>query len=181
MAHSKKPAEPAATTKMGRPTAYKAEIAAMILEQLSSGKTLREICRDEGFPSEGAVRGWAVDDREGFAALYQRAREIGCYAIADEIIEVADDGSNDWMERNRADGTKERVIDHEHVSRSRLRVDAKKWLLSKMLPNVFGERVAQQMLGRDGKPVDPASPPGMVFLMDLGDGCGARPIGDAGE
>jgi hypothetical protein len=78
---------------------------------------------------------------EEFSTEYARAREL-CYEHwADEIIDVADDGSNDWMERTRRDGSVETVLDREHVSRSELRINARKWLLSKLLPKKFGDRV----------------------------------------
>ncbi|WP_433995712.1 hypothetical protein [Bradyrhizobium tropiciagri] len=55
--------------KPGRPTLYTAEIAATILGRLSEGQTLRAVCRDEALPAESTVRLWALEDREGFAAV----------------------------------------------------------------------------------------------------------------
>jgi hypothetical protein len=55
--------------------------------------------------------------------------------IADELLEIADDGSNDWMEREK--GGYE--LNAEHIQRSRARIDTRKWLLSKMLPKVYGD------------------------------------------
>lgn len=122
--------------KRGRPCTYDAGIVEQILKRLASGETLRGICRDEGMPPESTVREWALDDREGFAARYARARHLGAYAMADELLEIADDGRNDWIER---DGGK--ALDGEHVQRSRLRADTRKWLLSKQLPQEFGDKL----------------------------------------
>ncbi len=126
---------------MARPSIYTAEIADTILSKLADGQTLREVCRDDAMPDERTVRTWALEDREGFATRYSQAREIGYQSIADEILEIADDGRNDWIERRKDGGEVETVIDHEHLGRSRLRFDARRWLLSKALPKIYGDRL----------------------------------------
>lgn len=118
------------------------EVADNILDGLAEGMTLREVCRQEGMPPESTVRLWVMDDRDGFAAQYARAREIGYQAMADELLEISDDGRNDWVER---DG--EAVYNGDHVARSRLRVDTRKWLLSKALPKVYGDKVGVEHSG----------------------------------
>lgn len=126
---------------MGRPSEYTTEIASEICERLAAGESLRAICRDDGMPSEAAVRGWVIDNREGFAAQYARAREAQAHSIAEELLEISDDGSNDWMERSGKDGEAGWQLNGEHVQRSRLRADTRKWLLSKMLPKVYGDKL----------------------------------------
>ncbi len=134
-----------------RPT-FTPEIGAAICAELETGKTLRDVCRREDFPSEAAVRRWAMLDEGGvFAAQYSRAREIGYHAMADEVLEIADDGSNDWMERTRTDGSTEEVFNSEHFQRSKLRYEARRWLLSKCLPKIYGDKVA--LTGAEGGPL----------------------------
>ncbi len=142
-------------SEKGRPSTYSAEVAAEICRRLSEGQTLREVCRDEAMPSESTVRGWALDDREGFSAQYARSREIGYFSMADEMMEVADDGRNDWMQRTDDNGGTSWQVNGEHIQRSRLRVDTRKWMLSKALPKVFGDKVTQAVVGGDDddKPV----------------------------
>lgn len=140
------------TERRGRPTLYSAKAADRILSELASGRTLREVCRDDGMPAESTVRLWALDDREGFSARYARAREIGYYSMADETIEIADDGSNDWMMRHGDEGAGWQA-NGEHIQRSRLRVDTRKWMLSKVLPKIYGERHAIEHTGKDGGPI----------------------------
>ena len=125
---------------MGRPCTYNAETAREICELLAEGLTLREVCRKEGMPPESTVRLWALDDREGFSAQYARAREIGYHSMADEILEISDDANNDWMERNgeESDGWQ---INGEHIQRSRLRVDSRKWMVGKALPKIYGDKI----------------------------------------
>ena len=139
----------------GRPSTYSQEIADEVCRRLAGGESLRAICRDEGIPDELTVRLWALDDREGFAAQYARAREIQFLAIADELLEIADDGRNDWMQRR---GNDERagweLNGHgEHIQRSRVRIDTRKWMLSKMLPKVYGDKTEVAVTGANGGPV----------------------------
>jgi hypothetical protein len=135
------------------PIEYSVELTSRICSELAEGKTLREVCRSEGMPSEAAVRQWALDNRDGFGAQYARAREIGYLSMADELLEVADDGTNDWMERKNRDGSTSEVENHEVIGRSRLRVDTRKWLLSKALPKIYGEKIQTEITGKDGGPI----------------------------
>jgi terminase small subunit-like protein len=125
----------------GRPTIYTVALAERICEQLCTGRTLRDVCRDLGMPDESTVRLWAQSDRDGFGARYRSAREIGYHAMADELLEIADDSRNDWIERQKANGNSEAVFDRDHVSRARLRVETRRWLLSKALPKIYGDRL----------------------------------------
>jgi len=70
---------------------------------------------------------------------YARAKEEMAEHFAEEMLEIADDGSNDWIERELERGNVIKVADHEHIARSRLRVDTRKWLMSKLLPKRYGE------------------------------------------
>jgi hypothetical protein len=130
-------------------TTYSDTIAATICEQLAGGKSLREICRDESMPAQSTVFKWLAE-QESFSVQYARAREAQAEFMADEILEISDDGSNDWMERQNGDGEPIKVVDHEHISRSKLRVDSRKWLLSKMLPKRYGDKITQEHSGPDG-------------------------------
>lgn len=134
----------------GETHSYSQEIADKVCDELIKGRTLRDVCRDEGMPPESTVRLWAYDDREGFAAQYTRAREIGYHSMADELLDISDDGHNDWMERRGEDDAGWQA-NGEHMQRSRLRVDTRKWLLSKALPKVYGDKLA---IGGD-KTMDP--------------------------
>ena len=115
----------------GRPTKYTDALGAQICERLASGATLRAICRDDGIPSESTVRSWAIDTDHPFSAQYARARETGYSLMADELVEIADGTDSDAV-----------GDDPSVVQRDRLRVETRKWLLSKALPKVYGERTA---------------------------------------
>ena len=62
---------------------------------MAEGESLRAICRDVDTPSEGAVRGWAVRDVDGFGDRYRAARLLLMDYWADQIVDIADDGDLD--------------------------------------------------------------------------------------
>lgn len=90
---------------------------------------------------------WLAQHGE-FQEQYARAREAQADYLAEEILDIADDGTNDWMEREG-----NTLVDHEHISRSKLRVDARKWLMSKLLPKKYGDRQTTEHIGAGGGPV----------------------------
>lgn len=126
--------------KKTRPKKFTPEIEAELLELLASGKTLLQVCEsDEKFPNESYVRRKALEDQE-FGLKYTRAREIGYLRMADELLEITDDGRNDWMTIKRGKEEIE-VVNKEAVERSRLRFMARQWLLSKALPKIYGDKL----------------------------------------
>lgn len=143
---------------MGRETSYTPEIAAEICDRLSTGETLRQICRSAGMPSDASVRRWAMDDVNGFASQYASARDLGLEAMADDLFDITDDGSNDWMERELKNGLVIEVPNTELVMRSRLRADTRKWYLSKLAPKRYGDRLQVDNTSSDGS----MSPGGMT-------------------
>lgn len=131
----------ATENKGGRPSDYTDELAELICLRLAEGESLRSVCRDDGMPSKQAVLRWLARN-EQFRAQYVRAKEEGAEAIAEEMFDIADDGSNDWMEKLDKDG--EAIgyqLNGEHVQRSKLRIDTRKWYLSKILPKKYGDRI----------------------------------------
>ena len=120
--------------KRGRPTEFEQAIADAICQRMALGESLRSICRDEEMPAESTVRLWAVSDRAGFYAQYARARASQMEAMAEDIIDIADDKEED-------------------PQRARLRVDTRKWLMSKIAPKVYGDRTRHELTGRDGGPI----------------------------
>jgi hypothetical protein len=140
-----KPAKPKGPKKpKGRPTIYAKALAAEICKRLAITGNLRVVCRADDMPSEMCVRTWALDDRDGFFSQYARARELGYLSMADELTEISDDDSGDV----KIDGEGNERMDTEFVGRSRLKLDTRKWLLSKALPKIYGDKLA--VTGADG-------------------------------
>ena len=119
---------------------YTPAVGKAICKMLASGMTLNQICKRPWMPPQSTVATWALNPQHPFADKYARAREIGYHRMADAITEIADDARNDFMEIEAKNGGMTTVVDHEVVARSRLRVEARKWLLSKALPKIYGDK-----------------------------------------
>lgn len=126
----------------GRPTDYTQETADIICERLADGESLRTICDDEDMPARSTVFRWLSLHKE-FSDQYARAKEVQAEVLADELISIADDGRNDWMERKDADGENIGWRENgEALRRSALRIDTRKWVAAKLLPKKYGEKIA---------------------------------------
>ena len=137
----------------GRPSEFSQATADIICAELAAGKGLREICAAEDMPSKTSVFRW-LQTNKAFRDQYAQARETQAEVLADELVEIADDGTNDWMERNGKDGESAGwALNGEHVQRSKLRIDTRKWVLSKLLPKKYGDRVTQEISGPEGGPI----------------------------
>jgi len=121
---------------LGRPSLYTEELADKICKRLAFGESLNQICKDEGYPAESTVRLWALEDREGFSAKYVKARALQMEVYADEIIDIADESGFDAQV---VDGRA--VVNGEAINRARLRIDTRKWLMSKIAAKTYGERL----------------------------------------
>lgn len=116
-----------------------ARLVNAIIARVSAGETLTAICRDAGMPSYARVIG-RINQSSDCRAAYAHAREVRNERMADELLDIAEDGTNDYVEKQGRNGTVV-ALNEEHVRRSQLRIDTRKWLLSKLLPARFGERV----------------------------------------
>lgn len=123
--------------KMGRPSDFNQKTADLICARLADGESLRSICRSDNMPHVSTVLRWvAHPDRKEFRDQYAHAREVGLEQMADEILEIADDTRLDTTYNKHGD----EMANNEWIQRSKLRVDARKWILSKQLPKKYGDR-----------------------------------------
>ena len=120
---------------------FRQEVADAICAAIASGASLRKAAHEQGVAAPTVID-W-VNARPDFSEQYARAREKGYALLADEIIEISDDSSSDVVETEHGQKT-----DAEVVARSRLRVDSRKWILSKMLPKVYGEKITTDITGK---------------------------------
>jgi hypothetical protein len=121
-----------------------------VLERIANGESVKAICADKDMPGEKTIYSHLEKD-EAFQQRYARAREAQMDHYAEEIIEISDDSSRDYVEKQNSDGSKYQAFDAEHVQRSRLRVDSRKWLMSKLAPKKYGDKV--QVGGDPGNPI----------------------------
>lgn len=133
---------------MSRPSEFTPEIADAICSRLADGESLRSVCRDECMPDKASVFRW-LRTMPGFCDQYARAKEESADALSDEMLEIADDGRNDWMKRNAGEDAGW-VANGENVQRSRVRLDTRKWLASKLKPKKYGDKVDLTHAGPDG-------------------------------
>jgi hypothetical protein len=123
----------------------------LILEGIAQGKSARAMCIEAGI-SQRVLWNWLANDEE-LMQQYARAKEIGLDYMAEDMLDIADDGSNDWMEKNDPNNPGY-DFNGEHVQRSRLRVDARKWYLSKLAPKKYGDKIVNEHQGGDpDKPI----------------------------
>lgn len=121
-----------------------------VLVLIESGMSLSDACRQPDMPGRRTVT-TKIEADEDFRRKYARAAAIRADLLFDEMLDIADDGTNDWVERCNKDGSTYTELDHEHVQRSRLRIDARKWALSKMNPKKYGDKVEVSGPGENGE------------------------------
>lgn len=114
--------------KVGRPSSYTIEKAAILCRRLTEGESLFSICKDDAMPSLDTVYQWLMKHKE-FAESYARARENQADTLADEINYIAD---------NEPD-----------PDRARVRIDARKWTASKLKPKKYGNVIDITTNGKD--------------------------------
>lgn len=141
---------------MARPTDYSQDLADRICEQLADGKSLRTVCLADDMPDKRSVFRW-LRIHEEFSHQYARAKEESADALSDEMLDIADDGSNDWMASS--DGGQD--YNGDHVQRARLRIDTRKWIASKLKPKKYGDK-----LEVGGDPSNPIKHAVEVHIVD---------------
>lgn len=120
-----------AVKKVGRPHGYTEEKALEICELVADGQSINKISKLPGMPNRSTILKWFRDVPE-FSTMYARAKEIGFEVLADEIIDLADAEVN---------------TDKDQLRRHQLMIDTRKWLLAKLQPRKYGERVTQEIVG----------------------------------
>ena len=142
---------------VGRPTVMTEESKQAILDRIVAGETVTRICRDDTLPGRSTVfRALAADEK--FRDEYTRATSMRAEAWADELLEIAADNRGDVLEGHGVHGST--LINGASVQRSKLRVDAHKWLMSQMAPKKYGKAPAVE----DAPAADPGNPQGLRLV-----------------
>lgn len=123
----------------GRPSTFTQGIVDVICARLAEGVSLRSICRDDGMPSIGAFLAW-VGARPTLAEQYARARASCMDAMAEDILDIADTPEIGTKTVSKVTGTE--TTEGDMVEHRRLRIEARKWLMSKMAPKKYGDKLA---------------------------------------
>lgn len=122
---------------MGRPSSFTQEVAQVICDRIAVGDSVRTICEDEGMPNRVTVLRW-LETHPDFAAKYARAREAQADVMDEKIMTVAD------------------ACTAETAAADRVKIGAYQWRAARLAPKRYGERVAQEISGPDGGPIETA-------------------------
>ncbi|XSC46790.1 hypothetical protein ACF1BQ_014560 [Bradyrhizobium sp. RDT10] len=106
---------------------------------MAGGEGLRKICEDPEMPSRQTFLRWIEKDT-GRQNRYQAAREALMDWYGEEILTIAWDSSRDTIP---AEGKKPARCDNEWVNRSRLKVDTLKFLMAKLHPKRYGDKLPE--------------------------------------
>lgn len=120
---------------MARPSDYTEELADKICSQLSDGKSLRTVCAPDDMPDKSTIFRW-IRVKKGFRDQYTRAKEESADALTDEMLDIADDTELDYTKTDDQ-GVK---LNAENIQRSRLKIETRKWLASKLKPKKYGDK-----------------------------------------
>ncbi len=126
-----------AAKRTGRPSKYTQELAEKICREITT-KThgLRKLCAENpDLPDDTTIRDW-VKNNDDFSRQYARAKLTQADLMVEEILEIADDNARDSI----IDEDGNVRYNGEWAARSRLRVDTRKWIASKLAPKIYGER-----------------------------------------
>ena len=123
--------------RIGRPSIYTPELVQEICDKIaSSSKGIKKLCAENPhWPNKDTIFSW-LKNHSDFSDQYARAKQCQIEAIVDEMLEIADDTSQDRYTNNQGD----MVCNSEFIARSRLRIDTRKWLAAKLVPRVYGTR-----------------------------------------
>jgi PhoPQ-activated pathogenicity-related protein len=127
---------------VGRPSSYNHTIAIEICNAIStSTRALKDRCLENShWPHIDTIYSWLWANQE-FAELYARAKQYQAQLMADEIVSISDDMSQDIVYDE--DGRPRQ--NNEFIARSRLRVDARKWVAAKLLPRIYGDKIQSEV------------------------------------
>lgn len=128
--------------KRGRPSDFTQELADTICNRIANGESLRRICLEEGMPEARTVHYWLIkEEHKNFFQQYARARDVQAEVMFEELLEIAD--GSDKVVKSGAEKKS-----GAYSQNQRLKVDTRKWYLSKVLPKKFGDKLD---LTTDGK------------------------------
>ncbi len=142
MQKAKKKSKKSKPNPVGRPTKYSKALSDKICEKLSLGMSLRKVCLADDMPSLVTIFAW-MRIYPVFLKQYARAKEEGADAMFEEINEIADE----TLEVIRKGAEKKSSA---YAQAQRLRVDTRKWYMSKVKPKKYGEKLD---LTSDNKPL----------------------------
>lgn len=153
MADAKKttPKKAKAKAKTGRKTKLTQNLVDEICYAIStSSKGVATLCKEnKHWPSDRTIWSW-VANNDAFLQRYTRAKEFQADIIAEKAVHTASNKSNDFY----TDAKGNDIPNSVNVNRDRLIVDTLKWKASVLKPSKYGNKVQQELTGKDGGAVE---------------------------
>lgn len=133
----------------GRPSSYNAEVAADFLTEISTTrKSLQTICdSDNRFPDPKTIYRWMLANEE-FRQGYARAKEDQTQILEDEILDIADNTKEGVIVTEKPDGVE--IKRSDMLEHRKLQIESRKWLMMKLKPKKYGEKIQQEHSGAVG-------------------------------
>jgi hypothetical protein len=123
---------------------YTRPLGRAIAKMMVKGLTINRIGKRPRMPPASTIYTWVGTPNHPFLEHYARARESYYSRMAEDIVDLADDSGSDWkIETRGKDATPVKVLDREALERTKLRIETRKWLLSKALPHLYGDQVGK--------------------------------------
>lgn len=118
---------------------YDHDQALEICEKIATSvMSIKDLCKlNTNWPKQTTIMKWRIANKD-FATLYETAKKDQVENLVDECLEIADNSSNDLI----TDEFGNTRANTELVQRSKIRIDTRKWLASKLAPRIYGERIA---------------------------------------
>ncbi len=125
---------------MARPTILTPEVKEAFFDAILDGVSVREFCKRDGAPEERTIYKALARDPE-FVQDYARVKDMMMVRFEADLIEIADDTAQDTHTTTYEGGVERTSPNTEWISRARLRVDTRKWLMSKLAPKKYGDHL----------------------------------------
>lgn len=132
---------------MARPTDYTPELSDYICFELAQGKSLRTVCLSDNVPSGVTIFTWLKKYPE-FLKQYELAKQEAADAMAEDVLFISDTPVMGEIRTTKPDGTVE-VKQDEMLGHRRLQIDTRKWLMAKMKPKKYGDKIDHTTNGKD--------------------------------
>ena len=121
---------------------YTPAVAREICDRIASGESINSIGTHKHLPTARNIEKWLLDpNKKAFKKLYEQAKKIQMALMAEQLIDIADNGDNDWVKRENKEGEAWWKLNGENINRSKLRVETRKWILARMMPKIYGDRI----------------------------------------
>lgn len=147
---------------MARPSKFTTKLGTNICKRIAEGESLRSVCRDKKMPNRSTVHDWLLQaevleiiekkpELKEFSNQYEKSINLRTENMFDEIEDIADNTEQGVEKRTDAEGKVIETKEGDMLGHRRLRIDARKWYLSKVMPKKFGDRSVLTTEDDEGK------------------------------